>query len=172
LAAAGLPHVQRNRVILIGILAAAVLRILFALVTVQLLQIIGLLLAGGILLLWVCWKFYRELRVQGALGDEDAEPPPEKTVTQAIVQIIIADVSMSLDNVLAVAGIARDHTVVLIIGLALSVAFMGFAATMIARLLDRHRWIAYFGLLVIFYVAVSMIVDGAIDVYFVSSSGG
>jgi YjbE family integral membrane protein len=93
LAAAGLPHALRNRVILIGIVAAAVLRILFALVTVQLLQIIGLLLAGGILLLWVCWKFYRELRMQGALGDEEAEPPPEKTVRQAIIQIIIADVS-------------------------------------------------------------------------------
>lgn len=168
LAAAGLPREQRAKVIFIGIAAAAILRILFAVVTVQLLQIIGLLLAGGLLLLWVCWKFWRELREQaleGADGEEDDEAP-QKTMGQAVFQIILADVSMSLDNVLAVAGIARDHTWVLIVGLVLSVAFMGFAASLIARILGKHRWVAYVGLLVIFYVSLDMIVRGSIDVYF------
>ncbi|MDX1432063.1 MAG: YjbE family putative metal transport protein [Gammaproteobacteria bacterium] len=167
MAAAGLPSEQRRRVIVIGIAAATVMRILFAAVTVQLLKIVGLVLAGGLLLLWVCWKLWRELEEQRKrgvpvpdIGPQEALPA-RKTMRQAVVQIVIADLSMSLDNVLAVAGIARDHTWVLIVGLALSVAFMGFAAAMIARLLAKHHWIAYVGLLVILYVAIDMIVSGS-----------
>jgi YjbE family integral membrane protein len=180
LAAAGLPKEQRNKAILIGILAATVLRIGFALITTTLLGITGLLLAGGILLLWVCWKMYRELReghgtdaaeAQEALEGADlnadgtvAGRAPKKTLRQAALQIIIADVSMSLDNVLAVAGAAHDHPTVLIIGLVLSVALMGLAATFVARLLSKHRWIAWVGLVLILYVALKMIYDGVQDV--------
>ena len=179
LAAAGLPADQRRQAILIGILAATVMRIGFAAITAQLL-LLGpmLLIAGGLLLLWVCWKMWRELRTphhhvqaaQEALADSDldksgevAEKAPRKTLRQAVWQIIIADVSMSLDNVLAVAGAARDHPTILIIGLALSIALMGLAATFIARLLERHRWIAYIGLAVILYVALDLIYRGTID---------
>lgn len=167
--AAGLPAENRKRVIIAGIAAATVMRILFALVTVQLLQIVGLVLAGGLLLLWVCWKLWREMEQQRKHGRTDALPDgaaaraarPTKSLRQAVVQIVIADLSMSLDNVLAVAGIARDHMWILVFGLTLSVAFMGFAAAYIARLLDRHPWIAYVGLVIIFYVAVNMIAEGA-----------
>ncbi len=179
LAAAGLPRDQRNKAILVGIIAATVLRIGFASVTVQLLQIIGLLLAGGILLLWVCWKMWRELRTSThdehdaheALSDKDTNADgtvsgmPRKTFAQATWQIIIADVSMSLDNVLAVAGAARDHPYILVFGLALSIALMGLAATFIARLLQNHRWIAYVGLAVILYVAVDMTYRGLVEVW-------
>lgn len=180
LAAAGLPKEQRAKVILIGIIAATVLRIAFAALTTQLLQIVGLLLAGGILLLWVCWKMWRELRtghdeeVQGeeALTNQDidsdgqvAGAAPRKTLGQAATQIVIADVSMSLDNVLAVAGAARDHLEVLIFGLILSIGLMGIAASFIARLLNRHRWIAYVGLAIILYVALDMIYRGALEVW-------
>ena len=148
-------------VVIAGIIAAAVLRILFAAITVQLLQIIGLMLAGGVLLLWVCWKLWREIRAQSsAVSAEEAHARPATTMRQAIVQIVVADVSMSLDNVLAVAGIARDHEWVLVVGLALSVVFMGVAATMIARMLKRYPWIAYVGLVLILYVALKMILDG------------
>jgi YjbE family integral membrane protein len=181
LAAAGLPKELRSRAILIGILAATVLRIGFALGTTYLLALgPGLLVAGGLLLLWVCWKMYRELTVSRQ-AERDAEEAlmgvdsnadgdiakgaPRKTFAQAAWQIVIADVSMSLDNVLAVAGAAREHPTVLIIGLAMSVALMGFAATFIARLLHRHRWIAYVGLLIIFYVALKMMYDGAVGVW-------
>ncbi len=175
LAAAGLPKEQRGRAILYGIIAATVLRIIFAMMTVQLLQIVGLLLAGGILLLWVCWKMWRELRSgHGAeqLGEEAltdhglnkdgtiAGSSPGKTLRQATIQIVVADISMSLDNVLAVAGAAKDHPTVLIIGLALSIALMGLAATFVARLLSKHRWIAYVGLAIIFYVALKMMWEG------------
>lgn len=175
LAAAGLPREQRARAILVGIIAATIMRIGFAAVTTQLLQIVGLLLAGGILLLWVCWKMWRELR-EGHADEERAEEAltgqdvnrdglvaaggPTKTFAQAATQIVIADVSMSLDNVLAVAGAAKDHPSVLIIGLILSIALMGLAATFIARLLNRHRWIAYVGLAIILYVALKMIWEG------------
>ena len=179
LAAAGLPADQRKKAILVGIMAATVLRIGFALIT-QWLLAIGpmLLIAGGLLLLWVCWKMWRELRVSHeeeheateALSDADydkdgkiAGKGPRKTFAQAAWQIVIADVSMSLDNVLAVAGAAMDHPTVLIIGLALSIALMGFAASFVARLLHRYRWIAYIGLIIIFYVAVKMLLDGAVD---------
>jgi YjbE family integral membrane protein len=181
LAAAGLPADQRNKAILIGIIAATVLRIAFAGVTTQLLQIIGLLLAGGILLLWVCWKMWRELRDsrheaeaegQEALEDADinadgsvAARAPRKTFAQAAWQIVIADVSMSLDNVLAVAGAARDHPYVMAFGLILSIALMGIAASFIARLLQRHRWIAYVGLAIILYVALEMCYRGFVEVW-------
>ncbi len=175
LAAAGLPKEQRNKAILIGIIAATLLRIVFAAATTQLLQIVGLLLAGGVLLLWVCWKMWRELRTTHAeetdateaLEDQDlnadgtvAGTVPRKTFAQAAWQIVVADVSMSLDNVLAVAGAAREHPTVLVFGLALSIALMGLAASFIARLLHKHRWIAYVGLAVILYVALEMIWRG------------
>ncbi len=173
MAAAGLPLEQRKRAILIGIAAAAGLRIVFALFTVQLLQIVGLLLAGGILLLWVAWKLWREIRSGGMeeeIGDavlegENGGTRAGKSFGQAITQIVVADVSMSLDNVLAVAGAARDHMEIMVVGLALSVALMGFAATLIARLLRRYHWIVYVGLAIILYVALRMIWDGGWEVY-------
>ena len=176
LAAAGLPHEQRTKAILIGIGAATALRIVFAGITTQLLKLVGLLFAGGLLLLWVCWKMWRELRASVEQEQEAAEAltgydinangtiaahVPCKTFVQAAGQIIVADVSMSLDNVLAVAGAAREHPVVLIFGLALSIGLMGVAASFIARLLQNHRWIAYVGLAVILYVALEMIYRGA-----------
>jgi YjbE family integral membrane protein len=176
LAAAGLPKDQRNRAILVGIIAATILRIFFALITVQLLAIKGLLLVGGLLLLWVCWKMWRELRAGHAEEDlakvealahagPAGEAPaglgaPRKTFRQAALQIVIADVSMSLDNVLAVAGAARHHPEILIFGLLLSIALMGLAASYIARLLVRYRWIAWIGLAIILYVALDMIWRG------------
>jgi YjbE family integral membrane protein len=176
MAAAGVAREKRARVIFWGIAAAVVLRIGFALAATRLMDIIGLTLAGGLLLLWVCWKLFRELRSQreeaeaAALMSEegdDAVPTPAgggKPVGAAIRQVIIADVSMSLDNVLAVAGAAREHLWVLAIGLLLSVALMGAAATVIARLLNRFHWIAYLGLVVIVYVAVRMIWQGSVEV--------
>jgi YjbE family integral membrane protein len=173
LAAAGLPKNQRTKAILVGVFAATILRIGFASITVQLLQIIGLLLAGGILLLWVCWKMWRELRtapahhpeIEGALDCENINGKPRKTLSQAIWQITIADVSMSLDNVLAVAGAAREHPFILIFGLGLSIALMGLAASFIARLLQRHRWIAYLGLVIILYVAFDMCYRGVEELW-------
>ncbi|MFS2014914.1 YjbE family putative metal transport protein [Azospirillum sp. CT11-132] len=176
MAAAGVAREKRARVIFWGIAAAVVLRIGFALAATRLMDVIGLTLAGGLLLLWVCWKLFRELRSQreeaeaAALMSEegdDAVPTPAgggKPVGAAIRQVIIADVSMSLDNVLAVAGAAREHLWVLAIGLLLSVALMGAAATVIARLLNRFHWIAYLGLVVIVYVAVRMIWQGSMEV--------
>jgi YjbE family integral membrane protein len=180
LAAAGLPKAQRSKAILVGIIAATVLRIGFALATTQLLQIVGLLLAGGVLLLWVCWKMWRELRTPHHHHEDEANEAlqnadlnadgtvaggaPRKTFAQAAWQIVIADVSMSLDNVLAVAGAAHEHPTVLIFGLVLSIALMGIAASFIARLLNKHRWIAYVGLAVILYVALEMIWRGYSEV--------
>jgi YjbE family integral membrane protein len=177
LAAAGLPSDQRNRVILVGIIAATVLRIFFALITSWLLGFGGaLLIGGGILLLWVCWKMWRELRsgheaehmaTEEALTGIDVNADgtvaggvPRKTFGQAALQIIVADVSMSLDNVLAVAGAAHDHPTVLIIGLVLSVALMGIASTFVARIINKYRWIAYIGVILILYVAIKMVWDG------------
>ena len=171
LAAAGLPKEQRARAILIGIVAATLLRIGFASITVQLLQIIGLLLAGGLLLLWVCWKMWSELRSGHEHDLEEIErmnedgSAPRKTMGQAIWQITLADVSMSLDNVLAVAGAAREHPTILIFGLVLSIALMGLAASFIAKLLQKHRWIAYVGLAIILYVAGDMIYRGGLEVW-------
>jgi YjbE family integral membrane protein len=177
LAAAGLAPDLRRQAILIGIIAATVLRICFALVTTQLLSLGGgVLIAGGILLLYVCWKMYRELSVSHeeeheateALADSDlnadgtiAKKAPRKTLRDAVIQIVIADVSMSLDNVLAVAGAAQHHLDVLIIGLVFSVILMGVAATFIARLLHRYRWIAWIGLVIILYVSIRMLWHGA-----------
>jgi len=167
LAAAGLEPKQRARAILIGILAATVLRIAFAAFTIELLEIVGLLLAGGILLLWVCWKMWRELRNPShakAEGDLAPGVTHGKTLGQAAWQIVVADISMSLDNVLAVAGAAREHPSALIFGLGLSIVMMGVAASFIAKLLERHRWIAYVGLVIILYVAGDMIYRGFIEV--------
>lgn len=173
LAAAGLPKQQRGRAIFFGIIAATVLRIVFALLTTTLLSIVGLLLAGGILLLWVSWKMWRELaspahtdRGADALAGEPPSggPAQPKSFRDAITQIIVADVSMSLDNVLAVAGAAHEHPSVLVFGLALSIALMGFAATFIARVLERHRWIGFLGLAIILYVALHMIWKGGMEV--------
>jgi YjbE family integral membrane protein len=171
LAAAGLPAHLRKKAILVGILAATVLRIGFATATAYLLGIVGLQLLGGLLLAWVCWKMWTELRSAEATAhdapttEEAAEMNvKQKTFGQAALQIVIADVSMSLDNVLAVAGAAQEHTSVLIIGLILSIALMGLAANLVASLLHRHRWIAYVGLAVIVYVTVKMVYEGGAEV--------
>ena len=166
--AAGLPAEQRRKVILIGVLAALVLRIAFALIVSQLLQIVGLVLAGGILLLWVAWRMYRELRHKDESGgssevegDEHSGLKPARSFASAAWGVALADVSMSLDNVLTVAGAARDPPYVLVFGLVLSVLLMGAAANMIARYIDRYRWIAWVGLAVILWVACKMIYEGA-----------
>ncbi|QCO19824.1 TerC family protein (plasmid) [Azospirillum brasilense] len=187
MAAAAVPLAQRRKVIFWGIAAAMGLRVFFALITTQLLAIIGLTLAGGVLLLWVCWKMFRELRSHGAdeiAPDEamDAPDPSGGTVTAgvagnaavaaagattfgaAIWQIVVADVSMSLDNVLAVAGAAKEHPTILVIGLVLSVVLMGAAANMIAHVLHKHRWIGWVGLAIISYVALDMIWRGSNEV--------
>jgi len=168
--AAGLPEAQRKKVIMIGIIAALVLRIGFALVVTQLMQIVGLIFAGGLLLLWVSWKMYRELHHAGEspgspemVGDEHSGIRAGKSFAAAAWAVAVADVSMSLDNVLAVAGAARDHPGILIIGLILSVALMGIAANFIAKYIERYRWIAYVGLAVILYVAGTMIYEGFVD---------
>jgi YjbE family integral membrane protein len=163
LAAAGLSARQRQRAILVGIVAATAMRIGFALIAVRLLAIIGLLLAGGILLLWVSWKMWRELQAQRHHDDHAAADAPRKSFAQAVWQIVLADVSMSLDNVLAVAGAARDHLEALVFGLGLSIVLMGLAANLIARLLNQHRWIAYIGLAIVLYVACDMIWRGALE---------
>jgi YjbE family integral membrane protein len=168
--AARLPVSEQRRVILIGIALALVFRIVFALLTVQLLEIIGLLLAGGLLLLWVAWKLWRDLRVeQVRTGGRDAvsaarDIAGSTTVSAAVFQIAVADVSMSLDNVLAVAGAAGENMWILCIGLVLSIGLMGVAAVYIANLLQRHRWLAYVGVVLIAYVALSMIWEGGQEV--------
>jgi len=183
MAAAAVPMENRRKVILWGISAAIVLRIIFALATTQLLAVIGLTLAGGVLLLWVCWKMFRELHTGGkdeVTPDEVMDAPDVAvdggpggaaiavaggtTVMAAVWQIMVADVSMSLDNVLAVAGAAKEHPTVLVIGLLLSVALMGAAANLIAKLLHKHRWIGWVGLAIITYVALDMIWRGSNEV--------
>ncbi len=178
MAAAGLPKDQRTKAIIIGVLAATVLRIVFALAATRLLAITGLTLAGGVLLLWVCWKMWREMRQGDEAADaaetlanrdlnadgEVAKGAPRKSFAQAAWQIVVADVSMSLDNVLAVAGAAKEHPGVLVFGLGLSVALMGLAASLIAGLLHRYRWIAWGGLAIILYVALHMIYEGMYEV--------
>jgi len=178
LAAAGLPSHQRRKAIVLGLAGAVVMLIGFALITVQLLKVVGLLLAGGLLLLWVCWKMWREMRAHGreqsaegeaaleaatgvAIGAKPRRAAKAKTIGQALTQILIADLTMSLDNVLAVAGAAREHPPVLIAGLLLSITLMGVAATWIAKLLHRFRWIGYVGLAIVFYVSLHMLWEGA-----------
>ena len=161
--AAGLPDEQRKKVILIGIIAALVLRIGFALIATWLLSIVGLIFAGGLLLLWVSWKMWRELHHSRPSEDGVDNVRPARSFAGAAWAVALADVSMSLDNVLAVAGAAREHPGILIIGLVLSVALMGLAANLIARYIERYRWIAYVGLVVIVYVAGKMIYDGIVD---------
>ena len=176
MAAAGLPKHQRAKAILIGIIAATVLRIVFALIAAELLLIVGLLFAGGVLLLWVAWKMWRELQEHAAhdaaeaLAAQDldgdgtiAGQKPAKSLRAAVMQIILADVSMSLDNVLGVAGAAREHPWVLVFGLTLSILLMGLASSFIARILGKHRWIAFIGLGIIVYVALHMMWQGGLE---------
>lgn len=159
--AAGLPEKQQKRVILVGTIAALVLRIGFALAAAWLLRFVGVLAAGGLLLLWVAWKMWRELRRPAEHEQKDAASA--KSFGRAVLAVAVADVSMSLDNVLGVAGAARDHPAILVFGLLFSVAMMGLAANFIVKIIDRHRWIAFVGLAVILWVAVSMIYDGLTD---------
>ncbi|WP_367159998.1 TerC family protein [Kozakia baliensis] len=161
LAVRGLPARQQRTAILIGVIAAAVMRIALAFVASKLLAIIGLTLAGGLLLLWVCWKMYQELRHS---KQEDKAPVPT-SLWKSITRIIIADISMSLDNVLAVAGASMGHPYVLVAGLAISVLLMGLAASFIARLLERYHWIAWLGLAIVAFVAVELIVKGGGEVW-------
>ncbi len=173
MAAAGLPLHHRRRIIVLGIAAATVLRILFAFVALELLEtVIGMTLAGGLLLLWVAWKMYREICAArpvvlpaGATSQPATPPRREKTQAQALFQIVVADLSMSLDNVLAVAGVAHEHPYVLALGLALSVALMGIASTLIARMLDRAFWISWIGLGIVTFVALRMIWDGSEQIF-------
>jgi YjbE family integral membrane protein len=167
--AAGLPPADRKKVIALGMVAALVMRIAFALVVTQLLDVVGIRLAGGLLLLWVCWKMYRELKPDTKVVLDDGTiahdaPPAAKTFWGAAWAVAIADLSMSLDNVLAVAGASKHHTEIMIIGLVLSVALMGIAANYIARLIERYHWIGWIGLMLILYVALEMIIVGGRDV--------
>ena len=161
LAVNGLPKEQQGRAILVGIGAATLLRIALAFVTLKLLAVIGLVFAGGLLLLWVCWRMFRELRPSRRMREAASHAHAPKTMRQAMVQIVLADLSMSLDNVLAVAGAAREHPWVLVVGLGISVVLMGLAAKLVASLLERHRWIAWVGLLIVLYIALRMLWDGS-----------
>jgi YjbE family integral membrane protein len=161
MAVAGLPERQKRNALLLGILGATAIRIALGYIALTLLEIIGLLLAGGLLLLWVCWKMFRELRHHRGHGTTEGK---RKTLGQAMVQIVLADVSMSLDNVLAVAGAAHDSPWVLAVGLLLSVVLMGVAANLLARVLERRRWIAWIGLAIVLYVAVTMIRSGTLEI--------
>jgi len=172
--AAGLPTHQRKRVIAIGVIAALVLRVVFALAATWLLGIVGLVLAGGLLLLWVSWRMYRDITGHGSgestgspevEGDEHSGLGAARSFASAAWAVALADVSMSLDNVLAVAGAAREHPGILIVGLIVAVALMGIAANVIARYIERYRWIAWIGLLTVVYVALKMIWEGAHDVH-------
>ncbi len=171
MAAAGLPPELRKKAIFWGIIGATVLRIFFAVIVVQLLAIIGIKVVGGLLLLWVCWRMWQEIRAGGTVeemereAEENAKKGPPKTMRTAMTNIIVADATMSLDNVLAVAGAARDHLEMLIFGLVLSIALMALTANFIAKLLEKHNWLGYLGLAIIAYVAVQMIWQGSGEVY-------
>jgi YjbE family integral membrane protein len=184
MAAARVPKVVRRKVIFWGLVAAVVLRVCLAAVTVELLQLIGLMFAGGILLLWVCWKLYRDIRdsaeekkdledLEGIAAEKMGGPysieATDAMVRRAIVQIAAADLSMSLDNVLAVAGAARNHVAVLAVGLMLSIGLMGVAASMIARVLHKYPWISYAGLFIVLYVAITMIWRGSMMIMTVTN---
>lgn len=170
IAAAGLPPDKRKKAILYGLIGAIVTRVGFVLITVQLLKIVGLLLAGGLLLMWVCFKMWHELRqpVEGEHADAATKPIKPRSMASAIIQILIADVSMSLDNVLAVTGAASDHVWVLAFGLLFSIAAMGLAANLIANILHKYRWVAYIGVVVVFGVACRMIYEGGHEVWTVA----
>ncbi len=168
--AAGLPAAQRRKVIMIGVLAALVLRVIFALAVTQLLQIVGLVLAGGLLLLWVAWKMWREMHhgtespgSPEIEGDEGSGLRPARSFAGAAWAVAVADVSMSLDNVLGVASAAKDHPGIMIVGLAFAIALMGIAANIIAKCIERFRWISWVGIVVILWVALKMIYEGVID---------
>jgi len=170
--AAGLPPEQRKKVIFIGVIAALVLRVVFALMVNILMGVIGLIFVGGLLLIWVAWKMYRDLKRSEAtespgspeiLGDENSGIPAAKSFAAAAWAVAVADVSMSLDNVLAVAGAAKDHPGIMIVGLIFAVALMGIAANVIAQYIERYKWIAWFGMAVIVYVAGKMIYEGWTD---------
>ena len=171
MAAAGLPPELRKKAIFWGIIGATVLRIFFAVIVVQLLAIIGIKVVGGLLLLWVCWRMWQEIRAGVTVedmereADEKAQKGPPKTMRMAMINIIVADATMSLDNVLAVAGAARDHLEILIFGLVLSIALMALTANFIAKLLEKHSWLGYLGLAIIAYVAVQMLWQGSVEVY-------
>ncbi len=173
-AAAGLSAADQRRVILVGSILALVARVAFALVATQLLAIIGLLLAGGLLLLWVAWKIWRELQHkpnhEEEVAAELARGKP-KTLRSAIIQVAVADISMSLDNVLAVAGAARDHPYIMIFGLVFSIALMAVAAGFIARLIDKYRWVAYVGFAIVLLVAVKMVYEGALEIMHAVNGG-
>ncbi|MFO1067318.1 MAG: TerC family protein [Geminicoccaceae bacterium] len=180
-AAAGLPPAQQRKVILFGATLALIARVLFALIATQLLAIIGLLFAGGILLLWVAWKMWREIRASAAHAKHDIPAvvpgaadshPGQKTFASAVTQVAVADISMSLDNVLAVAGAAREHPYIMIFGLVLSIALMAVAAGFIARFIDRHPWLAYIGLVIILFVAVRMIWEGGHEIMNAAAAAG
>ncbi len=174
-AAAGLPPQDQRRVIFYGSAMALVFRVIFALVAVQLLAIIGLLFAGGLLLLWVAWKIWRELQHKPDQAEMDAAieqaKRQPKTLRSAITQVAVADVSMSLDNVLAVAGAARDHPYIMIFGLVFSIALMAVAAGFIARLIDKYRWVAYVGFAIVLLVAVKMVYEGALEIMHAVNGG-
>ena len=173
MAAAGLAATQRKRAIAIGMAMAAILRILFAIVAAQLLAIKGILLIGGGLLAWVCYRFYHDLKefnrsndqalADGGATPADGEKPAEKNFGRALFTILVADVSMSIDNIVAVAAIARDNTALLVFGLALAIAFMAFSASLIMRIMIRYRWLSYLGLWFLIYLTITMLYDGLID---------
>jgi len=173
-AAAGLPPRQQRLVIAVGVSIALVARIAFALVAVQLLAIVGLLLAGGLLLLWVAWKMWRELQGgrESVDGAREGEQPARKSFSSAVVQVAIADISMSLDNILAVAGAAREHPFIMAFGLVLSIVLMGVAAGYIARLIDRYHWLVYVGILIVLWVALDMIFEGTIEIWRAAAAAG
>ena len=173
MAAAGLAATQRKRAIAIGMAMAAILRILFAIVAAQLLAIKGILLIGGGLLAWVCYRFYHDLKefnrsndqalADGGATSADGEKPAEKNFGRALFTILVADVSMSIDNIVAVAAIARDNTALLVFGLALAIAFMAFSASLIMKIILRYRWLSYLGLWFLIYLTITMLYDGLID---------
>ena len=173
MAAAGLAATQRKRAIAIGMAMAAILRILFAIVAAQLLAIKGILLIGGGLLAWVCYRFYHDLKefnrsndqalADGGATSADGQKPAEKNFGRALFTILVADVSMSIDNIVAVAAIARDNTALLVFGLALAIAFMAFSASLIMRIMIRYRWLSYLGLWFLIYLTITMLYDGLID---------
>ncbi len=162
LAVVGLSAKDRRRAIVLGVVAAALIRLALALIAVRLLAVVGLLFTGGLLLLWLCWRMYRELRVQHATGTKPPAHP--RSLPSVIARIILADISMSLDNVLAVAGAARNHPTILALGLVVSIALTAIAADRLAKLLERYRWIAWIGLAVVLYVSLNLIWDGGREI--------